>query len=63
MDTIAYINDTETMRMSPAKRYRKTPATKQIAPEKTPESELMSVEEYFDILRKRVNDYYDGLQG
>lgn len=26
--------------------------------EKTPESELMTVEEYFGILRKRVNDYY-----
>ena len=28
---------------------------------KTPESELMTVEEYFGILRKRVNDYYDNL--
>ena len=29
----------------------------------TPESELMSVEEYFGIFRKRVNDYYDSIQG
>ena len=27
----------------------------------TPESELMTVEEYFGILRKRVNEYYDNL--
>ena len=28
---------------------------------KTPESELMTLEEYFGILRKRVNEYYDNL--
>jgi hypothetical protein len=28
---------------------------------KTPESELMTVEEYFGILRKRVNEYYYNL--
>ena len=28
---------------------------------KTPESELMTVEEYFGLLRKRVNEYYDNL--
>lgn len=28
---------------------------------KTPEDELMTVEEYFGILRKRVNEYYDNL--
>ena len=27
----------------------------------TPESELITVEEYFGILRKRVNEYYDNL--
>ena len=27
----------------------------------TPESELMTVEKYFGILRKRVNEYYDNL--
>ena len=27
----------------------------------TPESELMTVEEYFGILIKRVNEYYDNL--
>lgn len=30
--------------------------------DQTPESELLTVEEYFGILRKRVNDYYDNLQ-
>lgn len=30
---------------------------------KTPESELMSVEEYFGLLRQRVNERYDNLQG
>ena len=30
--------------------------------EKTPESELMSVEEYFALLRRRVNERYDSLQ-
>jgi hypothetical protein len=28
---------------------------------KTPEEELMTVEEYFGILRKRVNEHYDNL--
>ena len=28
---------------------------------KTPEKELMTVEEYFGILRKRVNEHYDNL--
>lgn len=36
------------------------PATEDLP--KTPESELMSVEEFFGILRQRVNDYYDSLQ-
>lgn len=30
---------------------------------KTPESELISVEEYFGLLRQRVNEHYDSLQG
>ena len=28
---------------------------------KTPEEELMTVEEYFGILRKRVNEHYDNI--
>ena len=63
MDTIAYINDTETMRKPVIRQNRKAPVARKTAIEKTPDSELMSVEEYFDILRKRVNEYYDSLQG
>ncbi len=29
--------------------------------DKTPESELLTVEKYFGILRERVNEYYDNL--
>lgn len=30
--------------------------------ERTPESELMEVDEYFDILHKMVDEYYDSIQ-
>ena len=30
---------------------------------KTPESELMEVDEFFDELRTMVNEYYDSIQG
>ena len=33
------------------------------AVEKTPESELMEVDEYFDILHRMVDEYYDSIQG
>lgn len=57
--------DMETMDPKPVGRPRATtkkprPATEDLP--KTPESELMSVEEFFGILRQRVNDYYDSLQ-
>lgn len=61
MDALAYTNDTETMRMPHTKRIAKASASKAAKVAKTPESELMTVEEYFGILRKRVNDYYDNL--
>ena len=43
------------------KKVCRTQAQENIA--KTPESELMSVEEYFGLLRQRVNKRYDNLQG
>lgn len=57
--------DMETMDPKPVGRPHATtkkprPATEDLP--KTPESELMSVEEFFGILRQRVNDYYDSLQ-
>ena len=61
METAVCTNDTDTMRM-PSPRHILKSTTHTDIP-KTPESELMSVDEYFDILRKRVNDYYDSLQG
>ena len=62
MDTIACTNSTETMRVPHIRRGRKAPVAAQAVIEKTPESELMSVDEYFGILRKRINEYYDNLQ-
>ena len=38
-----------------------TSKTAKSAEQTTPECELMSVEEYFGILRERVNEYYDNL--
>lgn len=61
MDTVAYTNETDTMQMPHSRRIAKSPAAKTAKVEKTPESELLTVEEYFGILRKRVNDYYDNL--
>ena len=58
MDAVAYTNDTDTTR-TPRTRHIAKESTAKVA--KTPESELMTVEEYFGILRKRVNDYYDNL--
>jgi hypothetical protein len=50
------------VRTAHSSRGRKPIGTTQSV-DKTPESELMEVDEYFEILRKRVNDYYDSLQG
>ena len=61
MDTVAYTNDTDTMQMPRTRRIAKVSAHQAAKDAKTPESELMTVEEYFGILRKRVNEYYDNL--
>lgn len=61
MDAVAYTNDTDTKRMPRTRRIAKVSASQAAKVAKTPESELMTVEEYFGILRKRVNDYYDNL--
>ncbi len=61
MDSVAYTNDAETMKMPRTRSIDKVSASKAAKVAKTPESELMTVEEYFGILRKRVNDYYDNL--
>ena len=62
MEPTTYANDTETVRMPRTKRTRKASAAKSAEIPKTPESELMTVEEFFGILRKRVNEYYESLQ-
>ena len=61
MDSVAYTNDAETVKMPRTRRIAKVSASKAAKIAKTPESELMTVEDYFGILRKRVNDYYDNL--
>ena len=57
MDPVVSTKDTDTKRIPHTRRA----AAHHTEIPKTPESELMTVEEYFDILRKRVNDYYDNL--
>ena len=61
MDAVVNTNDTDTRRMPRTRRIAKVSVSKTAKVTKTPESELMTVEEYFGILRKRVNDYYDNL--
>ena len=62
MESTATINRPNAARTTRSARDRMTAHRPQTV-EKTPESELMTVEEYFGILRKRVNDYYDSIQG
>ncbi len=57
MDTVAYTNDTDTMRMPCTRRIVKTTA-RHMEISKTPESELMSVEEYFDMVWNRYMEKY-----
>lgn len=59
---VACSNDTETIHSPRIGRGRKASVAAQTEIVRTPESELMSVDEYFGILRKRVNDYYDSIQ-
>ena len=63
METMTYTNDTETMRKPRSGSLPKATAHKQSEVPKTPESELMSVDEYFGILHKMVDEYYDSIQG
>ena len=62
MDTVTSTTSTETMRTSHIRRGRKAPASAQNAFEKTPERELMSVEEYFDKVWERYLEKYENLQ-
>jgi hypothetical protein len=59
----AYTNSTETMRTPRTRRVAKAAASNQTEMPKTPESELMSVDEYFGILHRMVDEYYDSIQG
>ena len=62
MESVATVERPKAVRTAHSSRGRKPIGTIQSV-DKTPESELMEVDEYFEILRKRVNDYYDSLQG
>ena len=53
MEPTTYVNDTETVRMPRTKRTRKASAAKSAEIPKTPESELMSVDEYFGMVWDR----------
>ena len=56
------IDSTSTARTSRLRQARKA-VDSQPSAGKTPESELMEVDEYFDILHKMVDEYYDSIQG
>ena len=59
----AHTNATETIQIPRTKSVAKAAASNQTAVPKTPESELMSVDEYFGILHRMVDEYYDSIQG
>ena len=64
METVtAYTNATETTRTPRTRCTAKAAASKQTEVPKTPESELMSVDEYFGILHRMVDKYQDSIQG
>ena len=60
MDTVAYTNDTDVVRVPRTRRIAKTTVQHTEIP-KTPESELMSVEEYFDMVWNRYMEKYEKL--
>ena len=62
MESTATTIRPKTARATHSARGRKPVAQPQTI-EKTPESELMTVDEYFDILHKMVDEYYDSIQG
>jgi len=61
MEYAATIERPNAVRAAHSARGRKPIDTTQTV-EKTPESELMEVDEYFDILHKMVDEYYDSIQ-
>ena len=62
MESVAAIERPKAVRTAHSARGRKPIGTTQSV-DKTPESELMEVDEYFDILHKMVDEYYDSIQG
>lgn len=62
MESLTYTDSTTTARSSRLRQARKA-VDSQPSAGKTPESELMEVDEYFDILHKMVDEYYDSIQG
>lgn len=62
METIANVKNKKSVRTSHI-RHTSNPASIKPTAGKTPESELMEVDEYFDILHKMVDEYYDSIQG
>ena len=62
MESVATIERPNAVRTAHSSRGRKPIGTTQSV-DKTPESELMEVDEYFDILHKMVDEYYDSIQG
>lgn len=62
MESVATVERPKAVRTAHSSRGRKPIGTTQSV-DKTPESELMEVDEYFDILHKMVDEYYDSIQG
>ena len=62
MESLTNTDSTSTARSSRLRQAQKA-VDSQPSAEKTPESELMEVDEYFDILHKMVDEYYDSIQG
>lgn len=62
MESLTDTDSTTTARSSRLRQARKA-VDSQPSAGKTPESELMEVDEYFDILHKMVDEYYDSIQG
>ena len=62
MESSAATNEPKAARTPRSARSKKSVGSPQTV-EKTPESELMEVDEYFDILHRMVDEYYDSIQG
>ena len=62
MEKTASTIPTNTVGLSRTRRVRKAPTDEQREVQKTPESELMSVEEYFDMVWDRYLEKYEKLQ-